>query len=133
MRFLILFFLLFSSQLFSQTGIVKGTATDAITNEPIGFANVLVMGTDFGGVTDIDGNYEIAGVKPGLYNIRFSFVGYADKTIYEIQVTTAKPAIVNFKVDASGTDLDEIVVKASPFKKTEESPVSLRTSKHFLE
>lgn len=127
MRFLILFFLLFSSQLFSQTGIVKGTATDAITNEPIGFANVLVMGTDFGGVTDIDGNYEIAGVKPGLYNIRFSFVGYADKTIYEIQVTTAKPAIVNFKVDASGTDLDEIVVKASPFKKTEESPVSLRT------
>lgn len=120
-------FLFLSFQLFAQNGIVKGTLTDALSNEPIGFANVLVMGTDAGGVTDIDGKYEIAGIKPGLYDIRASYVGFEEQTIYEIQVSSAKPAIVNFKMEENGTDLEEVVVKASPFRKTEESPVSLRT------
>jgi len=120
-------FLFFSIQIFAQTGIVKGILTDALTNEPIGFANVLVLGTDAGAVTDIDGKYEITGIKPGLYAIRASFVGYTELTKYEIQVTNSKPAIIDFGMEVSGNDLDEIVVRASPFRKTEESPVSLRT------
>ena len=128
MRFSILSFLLiFSSAMIAQSGIVKGILTDALTNEPVGFANVLVMGTDNGAVTDIDGKYEITGLTPGLYDVRASFVGYAELTQFEIQVTNSKPAIVDFKMDASGNELDEVVVKASPFRKTEESPVSLRT------
>lgn len=128
MRFSILTTLLFFSiSIFAQSGIVKGVMTDALTNEPVGFANILVMGTDAGAVTDIDGKYEITGIKPGLYDVRASFVGYTELTQYEIQVTNSKPAIVNFKMEESGTELDEVVVKASPFRKTEESPVSLRT------
>ena len=58
------------TQVSAQSGIVKGTLTDALTNEPISFANVLVIGTDAGAVTDIDGSYEIIGIKPGLYASR---------------------------------------------------------------
>ena len=119
--------LLFGAMLNAQTGIIKGKVTDAINNEPIPFANVLVEGTEKGAITDIDGVYEVSGLQPGLYNVRVSYVGYNDQSAYEIQVTNAKPAEVNFKIEEVIKDLQEVVVKASPFRKTEESPVSLRT------
>ncbi len=112
---------------FAQSGIIKGKVTDALTNEPVPFANVLVLGTDKGTTTDIDGNYEITQLQPGLYNVRATYVGYNERTEYEVQVTNSKPAEVNLALEETAQQLDEVVVKASPFKKTEESPVSLRT------
>ncbi|MEZ4963185.1 MAG: TonB-dependent receptor [Saprospiraceae bacterium] len=111
----------------AQTGSIRGAITDALTNEPILFANLLVLNTDKGATSDENGNYEITGLAPGLYDVRASYVGYKDATQFEIQVTTAKPAVVNFKMQEQSADLQEVVVKASPFKNTEESPLSLRT------
>jgi hypothetical protein len=120
-------FLLANLQLYAQTASIRGAITDALTNEQIIFANVLVLNTDKGTTTDENGNYEITGLAPGLYNVRASYVGYKDATQFEIQVTTARPAVVNFKMEEQSADLQEVVVKASPFKNTEESPLSLRT------
>lgn len=125
--FLLLAFIWCGASLFAQSGILKGKVTDRINNEPIGFANILVLGTDKGTTTDIDGNYEISGLEPGLYDLRASYIGYSDRTEFEIQVTNSKPAVVNFALEAQAEQLEEVVVKASPFRKTEESPVSLRT------
>ncbi|MEN0006551.1 MAG: TonB-dependent receptor [Bacteroidota bacterium] len=111
----------------AQNGIIKGQVTDKLSNEPVMFANVLVLGTDAGTTTDIDGNYEITGLEPGLYDVRVSYIGYNEVTEYETQITNARPAIINFELDETAAQLEEIVVKASPFRKTEESPVSLRT------
>lgn len=111
----------------AQSGIIKGQVTDALNNEPIPFANVLLLGTDIGTTTDVDGNYEITGLEPKLYDVRASYLGYTNKAEYEVQVTNSKPAIVNLALSESAQDLEEVVVKASPFTKTEESPLSLRT------
>ncbi len=119
--------LLATASLFSQTGSIKGLVTNTLTNEPIIFANVIAVGTDAGTTTDENGAYEITGLAPGLYNVQVSFVGFNDQTQAEIQVTNAKPAIVNFKLGEQSADLQEVVVRASPFKKPEESPLSLRT------
>ncbi|MEM1218882.1 MAG: TonB-dependent receptor, partial [Bacteroidota bacterium] len=124
---LLAFLLLLVGGLQGQNGVIKGTITNSLNNEPIGFANVLILGTDFGAVTDFDGNYEITGIAPGLYEVRASYIGFNDLTEYEIQVTNSKPAVVDFALEEFSTQLEEVVVKASPFKKTEESPVSLRT------
>jgi hypothetical protein len=119
--------LLLSPALWAQSGIIKGQVTDALNNEPIAFANVLLLGTDIGTTTDVDGNFEITGLEPKLYDVRASYLGYTNKTEYEVQVTNSKPAIVNLALSESAQDLEEVVVKASPFTKTEESPLSLRT------
>ncbi|MCB0706800.1 MAG: TonB-dependent receptor [Saprospiraceae bacterium] len=111
----------------AQTGVVTGYITDAFTNQPIGFANVIIPGTGFGTISEDDGSYRIEGVPPGLYDVRASFVGYTEKTAYEIAVTNSKPAVVDFKLEEFSSELEEVVVTASPFKKTAESPVSLRT------
>ena len=111
----------------SQSGVIKGKITNSINNEPVMFANVLVLDTDFGTTTDLDGNYEIRGLEPGLYNVRASYIGFNEATEFEVQVTNSKPAIVDFQLSEQAEQLEEVVVKASPFRKTEESPVSLRT------
>jgi hypothetical protein len=113
--------------LLAQTGIIKGKVSDKVSNEPIPFANILVLGTDFGATTDDNGLYEITGLSPGLYSLRISFVGYEDASAFEIQVSNNKPAIVDLALESSSQKLEEVVIKAPPFKKTEESPVSLRT------
>jgi hypothetical protein len=53
----------------SQTGIIKGLATDGLTNEPIIFANVILVGTSIGTTTDEVGNYEFSSLEPGLYDV----------------------------------------------------------------
>ncbi|MEO0779136.1 MAG: TonB-dependent receptor [Bacteroidota bacterium] len=113
--------------LVAQSGIIKGTITNSINNEPISFATVLVLGTDSGTTSDLDGNYEVRGLAPGLYSIRASYVGFDDFTEYEIQVFNNKPAEIDIQMSEAVQELEEVVVKASPFKKTEESPVSLRS------
>jgi len=113
--------------LMAQNGVIRGKITDAISNQPISFANVIVEQTGTGAVTQEDGTYELTGLTPGLYTVTATFVGYNQASAYEVQVTNARPATVNLQLEETIADLEEVVVKAPPFRKTEESPVSLRT------
>lgn len=110
---------------FSQTGIIKGSLVDATNNEPILFANILVLDTDIGTTTDEEGNFKVE-VEPGVYNIRFSYVGYKDQTVFEVAVKSSRPTTLEVKMESTQLTIEEVIVKASPFRKTEESPVSLR-------
>ncbi len=123
---LIIFFLI-SYCLEAQTGVISGRVYNSINNEPIMFANVVLEGTTQGATTDLDGNYRIENLVPGLYNVQITYVGFNDLTIPEIEVSNSKPAIVDVALIESSQALEEVVIKASPFNKTEESPVSLRT------
>ncbi len=109
------------------TGIIQGRVFNAINNEPIMFANVVIEGTSVGATTDLDGNYAITGLKPALYNVQISYIGFDEKTFYEIQVSNSRPTTQDFAMEETTAELEEVVVRASPFRKTEESPVSLRT------
>ncbi|MCF8276262.1 MAG: TonB-dependent receptor [Flavobacteriales bacterium] len=111
----------------AQTGIVSGRIADAKNNEPIPFANVVIQGTTIGASSDLDGKYEIKNITPGLYNVEVSFLGYKSKVEYEVEVFNNKPAQVNFNLEEDSKTLEAVVVKANPFQKKEESPVSLRT------
>lgn len=116
-----------SSLLFAQNGIIKGTVVDASTNEPLPFVNVVVFGTTLGSVTDLDGNFQIFGLKPGFVRLTTSFVGYKDAVSQDIEVSNANVANIVITMETTDQKLDEVTVKASPFRKTEESPVSLRS------
>jgi hypothetical protein len=125
--FLLVFGLLSSIHMvFAQSGTIKGTIRNALNNEPLPFVNVIIENTDQGTVTDDNGFYEITGLTAGIYNIRASFIGFREQVAFEIQVTYAKPAVLDFLLEEAAEQLVEVVVKADPFRKTEESPVSLR-------
>ncbi|GIK70952.1 MAG: collagen-binding protein [Bacteroidota bacterium] len=113
--------------MFSQNAVIKGRISDAVNNEPIPYANIVVQGTEKGASSDIDGNFVISNLIPGLYTLQASFIGYKKKTLFEIQVNNAFPTFVEFKLEQELTTLEGFEVVASPFNKTEESPVSMRT------
>ena len=124
----ILFFTLqlFTIAIIAQNGIIKGRVYNSINNEPIPFAFVGINSTT-SAATDIEGKYELKNLSPGLYNITASFVGFSKKTIFEIQVNNFTPTVLNIGLDEKTDSLNVVEVTASPFNKTDESPVSLRT------
>ena len=125
--FLVMLLLCFAAIGHTQTGKIYGTVTNSINNEPLPFVNVILTGTGFGAVTDIDGNYTIDNLAPGLYNVEFSFIGFKKKTVFEVQVTNAKSVYLNASLDEDNNVLEAVEVKAVITDKTEESPLSLRT------
>ena len=119
--------LLISVQIFSQSSTIKGKVSDATNNESIPFANIYIEETKSGVATDLEGNYQIKNLNPGLYTLTCSFVGYESKSIAEIIVNPNKPTIIDIQLISSSTSLEEVIIKASPFQKSEESPVSKRS------
>ncbi len=110
-----------------QNGVIKGIVVNSINNEPIPFASVGITSIAAATATNINGEYELKNLAPGLYNISASFVGYSRKTIFEIQINNYSPTVLNITLDEQIDSLATVEVLASPFNKTEESPVSLHT------
>lgn len=97
---LIAVYLLVSSMMFAQ---VKGTITDAQTNEPLIGASVAVAGTSTGVTTDIDGKFSIE-VSAGDV-LQISYTGYETQ-----KITVDDPnATLNIQL-SEGIDIGEVVV-----------------------
>lgn len=124
---IILLFIILPFNLLAQSGVIKGVVFNSTSNQPIEFATVAIEGTILGMQTNETGNYEFKNLSPGLYNLVISYVGFKKKSVLEIQVSNARPAIVDVALDETASELNEIVVQGSSFNRSEESPVSLRT------
>ncbi|MBN3581632.1 TonB-dependent receptor [Algoriphagus aestuarii] len=119
-----LVFLLVSFTAFSQ-GVIRGKIINPSNGEPVAFANVLILNTDLGAISDEEGKYEIREVPPGLYNVRASFVGFKTETKYEVSVTISKSVQLDFELREDASELNEVVV-SSEFSRSEETPLSVR-------
>ena len=113
---------------FAQSlGVIRGRVNDEQTNDPIPFANVVLQGSTVGTTTDFDGNYELANVPAGIQNIQVSFVGYESKTVFEIEVTPARPAVVNVLLKPASIAIEEAEVVGSRRPNVAEAPLSVRS------
>ncbi len=130
MKLRIFIILLFSGATLAsvaQSGKIQGRVTDASNNEPLPFSNLVIYGTQIGSTSDLDGNFTFTGVEPGFVKLKVSSVGYKSKVTEEIRVTNNKTTNIDIRLEKTSIDLDEVTVRASPFKRSEESPTSLRT------
>lgn len=111
----------------AMNGTIKGRVFDASSNEPLPFTNLVVYGTTQGATADMDGNFTINNIHPGFIKIAATSVGFESFISEEIQVTNSKVVYIDIPLVKANIQLEEIVVKASPFRKPEESPVSMRS------
>lgn len=112
---------------FAQSSLVKGRVFNNLNNQAIPFAKVVVIDQQKGAVAFDDGTYEIAGLKPGVYSFKATATGFKDLIINEITVTNARTVDLDFGLEEIVLVQEEVVVKASPFIRKSESPVSLKT------
>ncbi|MDO9552549.1 TonB-dependent receptor [Rhodonellum sp.] len=123
--FTVICLLFVSFQILGQGGVISGRVFNPINNDPIPFANILVLDTELGTVSDENGNYRLENITPGLYNVRASFVGFRSKTTFEVQVTLAKSVQLDFGLLEEASELGEVLV-SSEFTRSEETPLSVR-------
>ena len=70
-------------------GIILCRVIDGETHHPLPFANVMVVATETGGVTDSNGRVRIS-LKPGIYSIKATFIGYRGTVKSLIEVFPGK-------------------------------------------
>lgn len=106
--------------------VIKGRIFDVSNNEAIPFANVLIYGTTTGVAADGDGNYRIENVAPGFIRLEVSSLGYKTRVSGEYMVNTAVGRTADVGLEVVATALEQVTVKATPYRKTADSPVSLQ-------
>ncbi len=108
-------FLTTSLILYSQ-GTLTGTITDAKTNEPLPFVNVIVeqSGQQKGGAqTDINGNFQIKPLNTGNYDVIASFIGYKKAIKKGVHVTsTGYSPGGSLALEPTSKQIDEVVISA---------------------
>jgi len=83
---------------------VTGKVTAADTEEGLPGVNVIVKGTNTGGITDVDGNYAVTVPDEGA-TLVFSSVGYITQ-----EIAVGNQSVINLTLDPDITSLEEIVV-----------------------
>jgi outer membrane receptor protein involved in Fe transport len=97
---------------YAQSGVgkISGKIIDADTQEPLIGANIIVLNTNLGAATDIEGNYFILNVTPGTYDVKFSYVGYAPKTIQKVRMVANITYELNVEL-STDFSLPDIVIE----------------------
>ena len=83
----------------AASGRVTGRALEK-GKDPVPFANVIILGTKQGTMTDETGAFVIPGVPVGSYEIKLQAIGY-EAVVMKVQVNAGQTAVVNFEVGAT--------------------------------
>lgn len=100
----------------AQRGVVKGRVVNVRNNEPLIGAIVRLENQAAATVTDSVGNYVIKQVKPGLYHITVSLLGYEKKRSEELQVMGNQTTFVDVAMNESEVSLTEPSSDRAPRK-----------------
>jgi len=109
-----------------NSGSIKGRVFSSKTNEGVPFATIQIWGTNTGVITDIDGKYSFTGLKPGFVELRVSSIGFNPFISSAVMVTNSNHVNLDIPLEESEVSIGEVVIKASPFSKKIETPVSVR-------
>lgn len=121
-------FFIFAQLLTAQgsEGIIKGTAVDKISQQPIPGVNIIIEGTTIGAATDIDGNFSIENVEPGIYRVRASAVGYMQSVKTDVVVNSARPTELLFELSETVFEFEDVTVSSDFFESEPTEVVSLK-------
>lgn len=95
-----------------NTGKIAGRVVDGGSGEPLPGVNVIIVGTQIGAVTDLDGSYSIINVPPGTYSLQFSFLGFSRLTVENVRVTVDLTTRINAEMREEVIQGEEVLIVA---------------------
>ncbi|NJD20876.1 MAG: SusC/RagA family TonB-linked outer membrane protein, partial [Gemmatimonadetes bacterium] len=93
----------------AQTGSVSGRVTTVQSGAPVLAAQVFIVDTQLGTLTNSEGEYRISGVSPGERQVRVLVMGYRSETV-TVSVAAGETATADFQLLVAAVPLDEILV-----------------------
>jgi len=115
----------FTGNVYSQTYEVSGMISDFKTNKPLEYVTVKLADTTYGTTSEKNGEYFIR-LKPGEYNLIFSYIGYFTDTTYILvedkdisrNIFLSPSEILTESIEVYGEDpAYEIIRRAISYKK----------------
>lgn len=117
----ILFFIIFSVNIFAQGYVIEGRITDE-DNFPLSGVNVIVINTTSGTATDLNGYFSLPVNSSGSYEIEVTMIGYKKQ---RITITIPQQNQISIKLQETIIQSDQVVVTAGKYEqRMDELPVS---------
>jgi len=105
--------LIFSSIGFAGiTGKIAGKVVDIESNEPLPGANIVLENTQMGAATNLDGEFIILNISPGVYTLKISMMGYKTQNLTDVRVSIDLTTPVNAKLQPSVISGEEVTIVA---------------------
>lgn len=101
----------FALPLAGQTSEILGQVVREDTRQPVVNAQVVVVGTEIGGLTDDRGAFRLPGVPVGRQSLRILHIGYGERVV-EVVVEEGKAAGVRIFLSETAIQLEAIDVNA---------------------
>ncbi|MBI5463691.1 MAG: carboxypeptidase-like regulatory domain-containing protein [Ignavibacteriales bacterium] len=99
-----------------RTGQISGQVVDAVTQELLIGANIVVVEKPtIGAPTDAGGNFFISSITVGEYSLRAALVGYEPVVLTNVVVSTGRSAKVKIRLKESAVQQEGVVVTADYF------------------
>ena len=92
--------------------VLQGRILDSTTGEPLIGAQVIVAGTDRGGITDVEGRYRLQ-LEAGSYRLDVQYLGYAAKAVTGIVVAAGGTTFQDISLQPAAVEAEGIRVVIS--------------------
>ncbi|NQU04590.1 MAG: carboxypeptidase-like regulatory domain-containing protein, partial [Calditrichaeota bacterium] len=128
-RLVIIVLLTYCMYLFAdvKTCTVNGVVLDQSTRTPVANANVVVLNTEHGAATDMEGRFIIIGLKPAVYNLKASALGYLADIKSEVLLKPGRSTELEFLIEPTVIEGEEAVVVAGFFRQQPDLVTSTRS------
>ncbi len=107
--------MLFSSAVLltaQTTGKIAGKVTDKENGQGLPGANVIIEGSNRGAAADLNGDFYILNVPPGVFTVKVQMLGYETVRLENVRVSVNRTATVAVQLKATTLTGEEIVVTA---------------------
>lgn len=95
------------------TGKLSGSVKDSQTGEPLVGANIIIVGTEFGAATNLDGNFVILNIPPGSYSVKVSYIGYQVSLFNDLQIIVDQTTQLPAELTPESIQVEEVIVTAT--------------------
>ena len=112
--FLIFLSLATETESAATTGTIIGVVKDKSTKKPLDGVNIIITGTQSGATTDKNGYYFIENLLPGIYQLKFSMMGYQQVT-RKVVINSGSETKLDVNLEQTVISLREIVVTPGRF------------------
>ncbi len=115
-----------SGILSAQTGTLRGKITDHETGEELIGATVILVGTSIGAAADLDGNFTVTNLEPGIYEFTCQFISYNPQIIKDIVILADEVTSLDFTLGSVSMGLEEVVISAKATNRSEASMLAIQ-------
>lgn len=118
------------AQLLSQEAMPRGSVTGqvvhAITREPLVGANIAIVGTNYGAITNAEGRFRIENIPSRTYAVRASILGFKPQILTDVVISPARPVNLLFQLQEATVEFDEITVTEDYFRSSPDKLLSVQ-------